>query len=272
MASDDVKRWRNFCFTVNNYSDDSLDALKESDKVSYLVVGKEVGESGTPHLQGYCELKSQLVFKTLKKLLPSAHLEHRFGTALQASQYCKKDGDFEEIGEISKQGARTDIYAATRAIAEGVPMRQVAAENPCTYVKFHRGLEAFRRIINETPRNCVPKVVVLYGPSGTGKSKRAREFAVDPWIWTPLKGLWFDGYYGQKTVIFEEYRGQFPLANLLVLLDRYSVDVQVKGGSTHFSPSEIVFTSPLHPRDWYPDTTENLKQLYRRITSIVEVK
>jgi len=272
MCDDDRQmRLRNFCFTLNNYDSDSLVALKSSDKLSYLIVGKEVGESGTPHLQGYCELKGQLIFKNVKKLLPTAHIEKRFGSAEQASKYCKKDGEFEEIGEISQQGARTDIYSATRAIAEGVPMRQVAMDNPVTYVKYYRGLDAFRRVCCEKPRNKPPKVVVLYGPTGTGKSKRAREFAVDPWIWTPLKGNWFDGYYGQDTVIFEEYRGQFPLSHLLVLLDRYSVDVQVKGGSSHFSPSTIVLTSPLHPRDWYPDTTENLNQLFRRITEIIEV-
>jgi len=50
------KKW---CFTMNNYSEDNYSAI-----VCYIkrdcnvaIIAKEVGESGTPHLQGYLEFK-----------------------------------------------------------------------------------------------------------------------------------------------------------------------------------------------------------------------
>ena len=86
-------------------------------------------------------------------------MEARRGTAQQAADYCKKDGIFDEIGDISKQGQRSDIEEAKQLIINGWNMRSVALNNPVVYVKFHRGLEKFQSRILES-RNEVPKVVI----------------------------------------------------------------------------------------------------------------
>ena len=86
---------------MNNYSEVEFELLLKVQS-KYLVVGKEVGESGTPHLQGYVEFENARTLGGVKKLIGDrAHLEIRRGSAKQASEYCKKDGDFIEIGEIS---------------------------------------------------------------------------------------------------------------------------------------------------------------------------
>lgn len=112
-----VRKW---CFTLNNPTpDDILQVNAMTHK--YLVYGKEVGESGTPHLQGYIELAKASRLAAMKKLLPTAHWENAKGTPEQASAYCKKDGDFYEDGELSKsrQGKRSDLEDLRDAINEG---------------------------------------------------------------------------------------------------------------------------------------------------------
>jgi len=262
---------RNFVFTINNYDDASLTDLQSYAQVKYLVVGKEVGENGTPHLQGYCELKNQVLFSTLKKKIPTAHIESRRGTAREASDYCKKGDDYEEKGEISAQGERSDILRATDLIQSGKKMREVALDNPAVYVKFHKGLQAFKNIIIE-PRNAPPEVIVIYGKAGSGKSRLARDLTEDPYVWGPNQGNWFDGYEGQQHTIFEEYRGQMTYAQLLQITDRYSCRVQLKGSSCEFVSSKIIFTSPKHPQYWY-DTydMDSYRQLERRISRIIEM-
>jgi hypothetical protein len=61
-----MSRLRNICFTLNNWTDQQYQSLMGLD-VSYIVFGKEVGESGTPHLQGYCEFKNSTSFKSIQK-------------------------------------------------------------------------------------------------------------------------------------------------------------------------------------------------------------
>lgn len=65
--------------------------------------------------------------------------------------------------------------------------------------------------------------------------------------WPTTKGgnVWFDGYMGQKRVVLDDYRSyHLPFNFLLRLLDRYPIQVPVKGGYVNFIPEEIIVTSP----------------------------
>lgn len=83
-----------FCFTLNNYTEDDiiyLDAtIKEYCKVA--IVAKEIGESGTPHLQGYIEFKKKNRPMTVFKLNKKIHWENSRGTKIDNVNYCSKDG------------------------------------------------------------------------------------------------------------------------------------------------------------------------------------
>ena len=86
------KRW---CFTLNNYNQEDIDHLNShgSDVSDFLIFSEEVGESGTPHLQGYIEFK--------KKTRPMEHFNNkRFhwekskGSQIQNKDYITKaDGN-----------------------------------------------------------------------------------------------------------------------------------------------------------------------------------
>ena len=97
-----AKRW---CFTLNNPSQGEQDLVEQSltsPHVKYGVYGKETGESGTPHLQGYVIFVSEKRLTQAKSLLGTGrlHLEVAKGTPQQASDYCKKDGDWKEFGKL----------------------------------------------------------------------------------------------------------------------------------------------------------------------------
>lgn len=268
---------RNFTFTINNYSETSLDLIKEFDKLKYLVAGREIcPTSGTPHLQGYAQLKCQVAFDDLKFLIPTAHIEKPRKCAQANIRYCKKELElFLEIGKCKQPGKRTDIDDAIEMLNEGASMRDMAIQNPVPYVKYHRGFEKYKALLIPD-RTDHPEVIVLYGPTGRGKSRQAREICnSDPYVWYPSQanGGWFDGYEGQRDTIMEEFRGQLPFGTMLGLLDRYNFRVPTKGCFTNFSSTRIVITSPVHPREWYTnlDSNDKLDQLLRRITTIRKV-
>lgn len=70
------------------------DPINYQDQVEYLVVGKEVGEEGTFHLQGYLTLKKKQRLGWLKRNVSAhAHWEVRRGTHEQARDYITNNKD-----------------------------------------------------------------------------------------------------------------------------------------------------------------------------------
>lgn len=107
---------RNYCWTLNNYTDEEYDYLVSKelvDELNYHIVAKEVGESGTPHLQGYTVFKNSLRMTGAKKLFRSnkIHLEHRKGTHEEASDYCKKTNEYKEFGNVQEHAKRKTASA-----------------------------------------------------------------------------------------------------------------------------------------------------------------
>ncbi len=91
------KKW---VFTLNNWKVDQYDQLINCLKNGgyKYVIGKEVGESGTPHLQGYIEHKKRFRPSSIKDLpfdWSKAHWEKAKGSMLANCQYCSKDGEYD---------------------------------------------------------------------------------------------------------------------------------------------------------------------------------
>lgn len=86
-------RSRKWCLTLNNYSEEEItQLLKVFDAKAWLyIIGKEMGEQQTPHLQMYIEMKNQVAFNTLKKLNARLHLEKARGSRAQNIEYCSKE-------------------------------------------------------------------------------------------------------------------------------------------------------------------------------------
>lgn len=89
------KRW---CFTFNNYTESEYeDTIKVcSSNSSKYIVGKEVGESGTPHLQGYIEFEKKIRPKSLFN--NKIHWEASKGSREDNLKYCSKDNNYICIG------------------------------------------------------------------------------------------------------------------------------------------------------------------------------
>ena len=67
-----------------------------------MIIGREVGQEGTPHLQGYVIMEKKTTLVEMKKLFPRAHLEVAKGSPEQNKIYCSKDGKFQEFGVFQK--------------------------------------------------------------------------------------------------------------------------------------------------------------------------
>lgn len=102
-----MSKSNNWCYTANNYTDNLfiiLYGLTEDDnnpQATYNVMGFEVGEQGTPHIQGYVHFKNPKSFNTVNNLCHNrVYWAPMISNPTAASDYCKKDGDYLELGSL----------------------------------------------------------------------------------------------------------------------------------------------------------------------------
>lgn len=170
-----------------------------------------------------------------------------------------------ERGECPKQGARTDISEIREIAKSGGSMRDI--------IDIARNLQDIRiaeKILqyNEKKRDWIPTVYWFWGPTGTGKTRTARDMFPDAW-WSGKDLKWWQGYDAHETVILDDFRGDFcTFHELLRILDRYPYTIECKGGSRQLLARNIIITCPKPPNMVYLNCGEQLEQLLRRITEI----
>jgi len=266
-------RARGWVFTINNWTPTHEEALRTLDS-QYIVWGREVGATGTPHLQGFVQLKSRYSRAKLSKQhgMGTAHLELAKGTPQQAADYCKKDGNYTERGSLQLgQGRRTDLESLKKSIDDGANISMVVDQHWGLYLRYERSIRN-AILLKSTPRTWVTTVRVFYGQTGTGKTTEAWKDRRVEDVFIHPGDKWFDGYDGQPLAIFDDFGGsEFKLTYLLKLLDSKPMRVPIKGGYVQWAPKEIILTSNYHPNDWYPNAkSEHVSALKRRFTEIRE--
>lgn len=275
-------RARQWVFTVNNPTETGEEFIQRLDATQFLIYAvfqKEVGEGGTPHYQGYVEFSKALRFNAAKRVIhATAHIETRRGTRAQARDYATKDdtrvdgpwecGNWREAA----QGRRVDLEAAISTLNENRNLNVVARNHPREWIRFHRGFESLFARTQPTRPIAPIEVVLLYGKTGTGKTRAAFEEHPDLYRKAP-DTRWFDGYESQPVLLLDDFAGRaskMSLSYLLQLLDIYPIDVEVKGSYRPMLVRKIIVTTNIHPALWYDYTNRQEQQdaLLRRFTQI----
>lgn len=256
---------KSWVYTLNNYTDADIEQLKLLE-VNRHRCCKEVGESGTPHLQGSITFKRTYRFKQLTKLFPKVHWE--VSKAKDSVNYCIKGEVIIDTKE-SEQGKRNDLKAIGDQLKGGKGIREIASEFPEAFIKYHKGIKALQEEL--APRTETYKkleVIVIIGTPGCGKTRRAWEY--DPMLYSvpePINhSLWFDGYVGQRTILLDDFYGWVKYHTLLQLLDGYPMQLPKKGGFVSKNWEVVFITSNKPIEDWY--NREEIEALKRRITRI----
>lgn len=258
-----------WCWTANNPPED-VSALADMEGVQFMVYQKEVGENGTPHLQGYVVFRVRRRLSQVRNLFFQVlnsypHFEKRKGTHDQAKDYCTKDDTRAPgcapvfVGNdagLGGQGKRNDLLSMKRALDEGKSELEIAEsdETFSVWAKYYKSIERYKRLKSVQSRQWPTITYVLYGPPGGGKTRWAAEKYPDAY-WLPKPGQgqtpFFDGYDGHETVVIDEFYGWLPFDLLCRMCDRYPLMVNTKGGMVSFYPKRIIFTSNAHPNEWY---------------------
>lgn len=293
-------RARRFCFTLANPSEDTHYELANIQFICpdfrYLIYQVEKAPTtGTEHIQAYLELNAVYRFQRVLSLLPDgSHVESARGTCQQNILYCSKadsrvNGPFEYgTPSVRSQGRRSDLLSLMSTLETATSLEEAvlsSESNQACYVKYHRGLEKLASLKKKPISNRIGiqprRVCVIWGPTGTGKTHTAYTSLQtlypeeEPFICPCNSGQWFDGYNGQRGVIFDDFRAQddnMPVSTFLRIFDKYPLTVPIKGGFVQWSPETIYLTTNINPASFYSNQPEQTYQaVQRRLTEVSEL-
>lgn len=119
---------KTWMFTLNNYTDAQVEwceSYSELDAVTRMTVSKEIGESGTPHLQGCITWKTGKRLAAMKKLLYEAHWEKADSPDDAHAYPCKADSEMIVQVDKRSKGKRVDLDDMAKAILECDTLHEV---------------------------------------------------------------------------------------------------------------------------------------------------
>jgi len=235
-----------FCFTLNSNSEKGEHINWPSTKVcpvldwwerrldnglTYLVCQVEKAPStGKYHLQGYIALDKRTMLTMLKRLFSAtAHWEVARGKPAENRTYCTKaethvNGPW-EFGELPEgQGSRSDLKTLMADVQADKTNCDMLISSEGKSAKFAKHIDYMRFCLNrkKSDRQLTGvKVIVLYGPTGVGKTYSAvnyfgaadsagvANYHLQECPSTKDAKLWLDGYEGQRVLILDDFSGDF---------------------------------------------------------------
>lgn len=271
---------RHWCFTLNNPETDILDF--DDQNIIYAIYQLEIApETGTVHFQGYIVLKVKQRLTWVRSILPRAHWEVARGTPQQNRDYCTKPdtriGEPFELGvfpEDTGQGARTDLKQLHSALKDGLTNKAYSENFFGLWLRYPHVVTNYQQaqIVSRTSSQETVCTLIIGNP-GTGKSRYAerlaREYGLGP-VFRKQRGKWWDGYLGERVVIFDDFRGSsLSFTDFKLIVDRYPLRVEVKGSHVDLAATHFIITTNIDPDQWWKEevTGPELSAVTRRFTA-----
>lgn len=221
-------------------------ALKKWDSLIYFCMCDEIAKTLHTHL--FIQLKNPIYFSSVKKSFPTAHIEEAQGTAEDNRLYIRKEGKwkdsekgstnlietFEEYGMLPEtgQGRRTDLKNLYQMIKDGYSNIEILEVNPDNILNLQHIDKARLEILYnryKSERRLNLSVVYVSGQTGFHKSRDILDFHGDASVYrvTDYKHP-FDSYSGEDVLVFEEFRSDLPIGNMLNYLDVYPIQLPAR--------------------------------------------
>jgi len=252
------------------------------DRVQFLAYGDETcPTTGREHKQAFAYAKKAMRLTGWKKIFPGDHIEQMRGSFMHNEAYCSKEGSYHKFGEPPMaDGLHYGMELVKRraeVLAAGETAMDIAEDPECfsevmrctnsieKYIAHHRGKKIRRDF---TP----PEVVYIHGPAGAGKTRYVYEHEEYPFRVPDVHGSWRDGYAMDEAVMYNNIESGLikNRATFLEEIDRYPIQVPVKGAYTWWKPRRIYITALQTPEE-FAQAFQHPDEFHRRVTKVIKL-
>jgi uncharacterized protein (DUF433 family) len=231
-----TKRIRRWTLTLNNPTDQEWDAVKTipTGNVTRAIFANEVGEEGTPHIQGFIHFKNAKSLTAVKRFLGSVrwHLEPTRGTDFENWTYCtKQDENAVMFGDEPIEGDDMSVWARiVQHIDDGMTTNEIIRRYPETAMRCITAIEKYRLDVDRQNAGWRDvETIYISGSTGIGKTR----YVMDKYGYHNVyratdKKHPFDMYAGQDVLVFEEFRSSYKIEDMLNWLDGYPIELPAR--------------------------------------------
>ena len=285
---------RKFQLTINNPSDHGYthnkirEILSEFPGLRYWCMCDEVGEQGTPHTHVYLVSRNSIMFESLHGRFYGAHIEQANGSNKANRDYVRKEGKwlddakhetnladtFEEWGELPPDRTKQESQSEriVQMIRDGKSNVEILDECPTAFSKLSHIEQTRQTLLAEEYKDKWRDLIVTYlwGDSGAGKTRSVMEQYGYSNIYRITDYAHpFDGYTGQNVVVFEEFRSNLLVGDMLNYLDGYPVELPCRYANKVACYTNVYIISNIPLEQQYPnvqtDSPETWAAFRRRI-------
>lgn len=289
-----TKASRKYQLTINHpiehgFSHDVLKSILATfPGLLYWCMSDETGEMSTYHTHLYIAFKNAVAFHTIQQRFYGAHIEVAKGTHQENRDYVKKEGKwlndpkhetqipgtFEESGELppekSKNQSQSEQILAM--LDSGASDVEIIREFP-TWMKHLKALDSTRQALtSEQYQNTFRNLTVhyLWGKTGVGKTRFVMEkYGYENVYRVTNYAHPFDSYHSEPVILFDEFRSDLLLKDMLKYLDGYPLWLPCRYEDKVACYSTVYLISNIPLDKQYPnvqqDEPESWRAFLRRI-------
>lgn len=239
-------------------------------------------DTGKIHWQAYFGFSAQWKFTRVKEMFPTAHIELARSPP-DAWAYCRKlesrlDGGESDCSPAGPPGRgpepkRKQLELVLDAVKSGVAWAELVDQFPIVYATQGAAMcKLYERFRPKRVAASAPRVCILWGPPGTGKSSTAALMFKDAGIvaFRLTIGKWADGYDYERGLFFDDFSPNLvPRAQLLVLMETGQCRWEVKGATVMMDVDMIIITSNWNPIEWFPVDKEDPEKMHERAAAVM---
>ena len=274
---------RNWVFTINNYcpAECSLvESLAARQEILKLFVGKEVGEEGTPHLQGYVSFNENTSRTHVERLLGGrAYINKAHGGWRQNYDYCTKQNDILVIKGGPSSAVSNKVPDEALEDLKTLDTKEYRDKWPSVWF-YHRDavIKTMTDYAIEKGKSwdgdLKEKNIWITGPAGCGKSRWAYKQFLPNEQYRKNCNKWWDNYscISHRLVVIEDLdprTAQYLTQHIKIWGDRYPFLGECKGSSIQVIPGKfyLIITSNYTITQCFPNS-EDQDAILRRFRVI----